>query len=170
MPAQSSKGAVAPSSKQEARTDKALSEERRSADSSSDKPQQPRGPVAIKGDIPPAGVLEDSSMVKEKADTKPAAKAATKAADTPVVQDIVNPPHSGNYTAGLKREASVLTDLTTGATVVISDRVKSPLTLDTLEVLVETLPEEEHQGAMDKAVAEVSDQRSEAATGAPETD
>lgn len=105
-------------------------------------------------------------MVKDKADTK----AADKAADTPVVQDIVNPPHSGNYVGGLKREATVLTDPITGATVVISDRVKSPLTLDTLEVLVETLPDEEHQAAVEAAVAEVSEARSAAATGAPETD
>ena len=161
MPAQSNRGAVAPQSKQEARNSAEDSSSERAQQEKTDKAleQERRGPVAVRGDIPPAGVLEDSSMAAE---AKAEAKKAGKEDSPGVVQDIVLPPHSGNYAEGLKREVSVLSDPLTGATVVLSDRVKSPFTLETLEVLTEPVEEEQAREDLEEEISALASRQQEA--------
>lgn len=157
MPAQGSKGAVAPSGKSEEK-------QQSRSEQPSKAPQQPeklRGPVASVGDQVPPGVLEDSKKEERKvSDTK---KAAAKGADTGLGTGVFSQPNMGNYQAGVKREASVQVDQLTGATVVLSDRLKSHLTGETLEVLQEPRTDEE-------ADQEMRQVQRKLASGKPATD
>jgi hypothetical protein len=167
MPAQANKGAVAPQGKQEKRQQEARSSAEGSSSAKPAPPQERRGPTAVRGDIPPAGVLEDSTVADTKADKADKTDTkADKAGSAAVVQDIVLPPHTGNFAGGLKREATVLTDNLTGATVVVSDRVKSPLTLETLEVLQEPVDEDTAREQLEQAISDLDSTRHEAASKA----
>lgn len=151
MPAQGSKGAQAPSGKSEEKQAERQVEQPRKESSSTPTPSQPKqqgskltGGTAQRMDHVPPGVLEDTKV----ADTK---RAGARGADTGMGTGIFSQPNAGNYQAGVKREASVVTDLLTGANTVIFDHLKSSLTGDILETIQEPRAEAEVEEAQARA-------------------
>ncbi len=147
---EASRGPVSPSSKPR--------------DSHSTPPKQEsskelRGPTAVRGDIPPAGVLEDTKVAATREEAVMTDKGTKNTRDTPTARRTL--PGAGGagkdqFLRGVKREATVEMDTVTGAQVVTSDRLLDPLTGLVVEVLTEPMTEE----AAAEAMREVSTTRS----------
>lgn len=135
MPAQASKGPVAPASKKE-----------RSGSST----KEPKA-TALRGDLPPAKVLEHS----DKAEAAATAAADTAAEDSSPNRDSQATPTavrtlpSVDIPRGVRRESSVLMPTKPGESeVVLFDRLMDPLTNEVTEVLQPPLTEEEAEAAL----------------------
>jgi hypothetical protein len=152
VPATASRGPVGPepSKKQETNYGSERDPPRATALPKSDPPKE-RGATAVRGDIPPEGVVEDTKVGSTRAEDTERGKGDS------ITQRRTLPSSKEPFLRGATRESEVKLHPETGAQVVTSDLIKDAITGEVLEVLVEPLPEEEAQEELERQVQSVRD-------------